>query len=97
MRKIIALLLVLFPGSAWADSGCQVVDYQDHYELVCTGAADQAPAPPQRAGREATVAAATPDPNAWVPEQLQDVPPEKIGLNGLSRSFAAIWARTPVH
>jgi len=37
MRIFISVLLILLPTMALAATDCHVVEYQDHYEAVCTG------------------------------------------------------------
>jgi hypothetical protein len=57
MNKLLIIPMVLLPCTATAKTDCNIVDYPDHYEAVCTGDAkmpavsDQTPAAHQALGR----------------------------------------------
>ena len=85
MKVITALLLAWCSGPVSAAAECQVVDYPDHYEAVCVGNSQTEPTAPQRPSQEETLA------TARIAEP--DVPAERITLNGLTRSFGAVWLK----
>ena len=88
MKVITALLLAWCSAPVSAAAECQVVDYPDHYEAVCVGNSQTEPRAPQRPRQEETQALA----RIAEPDQ-SDVPPEQITLNGLTRSFGAVWLK----
>ena len=86
------LLAALQSAAAWA-SDCRVVDYPDHFEVICEGAAAKAPAPPAgRQDRGGAAAVVAPEPE---PEPVRIDPlPEQIVRNGLARSLGETWLKT---
>ena len=99
MRLLCSLLMVVLPCSVFAGTDCRIVEYEDHSEVMCVGAADRAPASSQRTPQDQfdilnqTVTATN------TPESEQtDVPPEKMVLNDLTRLYASAWLkRLPGH
>jgi hypothetical protein len=92
MRKLILLVMVLLPCTAFAGTDCRVVEYPDHYEAICVGDSEKTPSSYQKTeqdqlpGQEQTLASAT------TPESEQvDVP---IVRNDLARVHAALWLRS---
>ena len=89
MRRLISLVLALWPGAASATADCRVLDYPDHYEVVCVGDTGPGSAAPRSIKQEPPPAV------AGTPESAgTDVPPEQMTLNGLTRSFGAAWLKT---
>jgi hypothetical protein len=101
MRIIILPVLVLLSCSTFAAADCRVIEYPDHAEAVCAGAAEQTPASYQRTGQEQTPASyqrtgqeqAVASADTTEQEQL-DVPPEMIVRNELANLHAAAWLKT---
>jgi hypothetical protein len=94
MKKLISLLMLLFPCAALAGTDCRVVEFADHYEAICSGNASQAPATPQRSAQEPITVQEQEQTAAsgQTPEQGQeDVP---IIRNELARQHASLWLRT---
>jgi hypothetical protein len=86
MKKIILLMLLLLPCTAFASTNCRLVEYPDHYEAICDGSADQAASSSQTAGQEQTAD------SAQIPVmEVPDVPPEMIVRNGLARMHMSSW------
>jgi hypothetical protein len=90
MRKIILLMLMLLPCSAFAGSNCRLIEYPDHYEAICDGSVEQTPASYQSAGQEQAVATD----QAAFEAALPNVPPEKIVRNELARLHMASWLKS---
>jgi hypothetical protein len=92
MRNKILLLMVLLPCTAFAGTDCRVVEYADHYEAICDGVAEQAPAsspkkPQDQPGvQDQTVASGN------TPESEQADAP--IVRNELARLHAALWLKS---
>ena len=92
MRKIISLVMVLLPCTAFAATNCRVIEYPDHYEAVCVGSAEQIPASSQRIAQEQIIDQDRTVTSAQTPEPEQaDVP---IVRNELARLHAALWLRS---
>ena len=95
MKTSIILGMVLLPCTAFASSDCRTVEYTDHYDVVCVGAAEQPPAAQngqeQTPGEEQTAAS-----SPTTESEQQDVPPEQIVRNDLARMHgAALLKRMP--
>jgi hypothetical protein len=87
MRTIILLVMVLLPCMAYAADDCRVIEYPDHYDVVCDGDITQTPA--SQTGQDQTLASGqTPD------SEQTDVPPEMIVRNELARLHNASWLKT---
>ena len=88
---ILPLVLLALPCAAAADSECQVVDYADHYEVVCNGN-PAAPVSSRVRNQDSGGASA---PRESEPNLVQaDPPPERVMLNGLTRSLGESWLKT---
>jgi hypothetical protein len=88
MKKLVSLLMVLLPGASLAGADCRVVEYPDHYEAVCVEAAAKTAAAPQRAKKEETLAG-----TGASEQEPQEEPQEEVRLNGLTRTFGAVWLK----
>jgi len=88
MKVITVLLLAWWIGPVAAGAECQVVEYPDHYEAVCVGDSKTVATAPQRPRQEEPLASA----RMSEPDQ-SNVAPEQITLNGLTRSFGAVWLK----
>lgn len=101
MRKIILLMMVLLPCTAFANSDCRIIEYPDHTEAVCVGGAEQTSASTQITelgqipmqelipGQEEIVASVR-----TTESEETDIPPEMIVRNGLARMYGDTWLRS---
>lgn len=94
MRKIISLVMVLLPCTAFAATNCRVIEYPDHYEAVCVGDAQQTYATVQQTGQEQSGGQELILESSQTTETVRlDLPPEKIVRNDLARSYGAYWLK----
>jgi hypothetical protein len=96
MRKYISLLMVLLPCTAFASSDCSTVEYADHYEVVCVGAAEQPPAV-QKGQEQTPVEEQTAASARTAASQQQEVLPEQIERSNLAILHGAAWLKTQPH
>jgi hypothetical protein len=107
MRKIIVLIMVLLPCTSFAVSNCQIIEYPDHFEAMCTGKPAQTEAASrliEQAKRSVLYQAAGKDQAAEQEQALAsdqapdsetpDVPPELIVRNDLARLHGAAVLKT---
>jgi len=46
MKTFLSAAIVMMPCMAFAAVDCRIIEYEDHFEAVCVGDAQQTPTPP---------------------------------------------------
>ena len=105
MRKIILLVLLWVPCTAFAATHCLIIEYADHWEATCIGNAEPTSALSQTPGSlpvqapevERSVASAQLS-DSELPQisdsELPDIQPEMIVRNELARLHGDYWLKT---